>query len=124
MWPGMGSATRVYLAVEPVDMRKGFEGLSGAVRAVLEEDPLSGHLFVFCNRDRSRLKVLCWDGSGLWVCAKRLAKGRYSWPRAQEAQRTGGGGLKVCLRPEELAMLLGGMDPGNTRRKNWWRTAA
>ena len=56
---------------------KGFDGLFGLVRQRLEADPLSGHLFLFCNRPRTRLKVLLWDGSGLWVCAKRLEKGRY-----------------------------------------------
>ena len=78
---GVGTATRVYLALGATDMRKGFEGLHGLVRQRLELDPLSGHLFLFCNRSRTRLKVLFWDGSGLWVCAKRLEKGRFSWPQ-------------------------------------------
>ena len=120
---GIGTATRIFLAVEPVDMRKGFEGLSGAVRSVLEEDPLSGHLFVFCNRNRSRLKVLYWDGSGLWVCAKRLERGRFSWPK-RETVESGGRHLKVRLRQEELSMLLGGIDLTRTRQKRWWRHAA
>ena len=72
---GLGPATKIYIAVEAVDMRKGFDGLYGLVRDRLGEDPLSGHLFLFANRARSRLKVLVWDGSGLWVCAKRLEKG-------------------------------------------------
>ena len=63
---GVGAATRVYLAVGATDMRKGFDGLQHLVRAQLEADPLSGHLFLFCNRPRTRLKVLFWDGSGLW----------------------------------------------------------
>src|ERR1035437_3095021 len=58
-------------------MRKGFEGLYGLVRDRLSCEPLSGHLFLFCNAQRNRLKVLVWDGSGLWVCAKRLEKGRF-----------------------------------------------
>jgi hypothetical protein len=70
---GVGTATRVYLALGATDMRKGFEGLHGLVRQRLELDPLSGHLFLFCNRSRTRLKVLFWDGSGLWVCAKTHA---------------------------------------------------
>jgi hypothetical protein len=60
------------------DMRKGFEGLYGLVRDRLSCEPLSGHLFLFCNAQRNRLKVLVWDGSGLWVCAKRLEKGRFT----------------------------------------------
>ena len=62
---GLGLATRIYIAVEAVDMRKGFEGLYGLVRDQLGQDPLSGHLFLFTNRGRSRLKALVWDGSGL-----------------------------------------------------------
>lgn len=76
---GLGPATRIYLGVEPVDMRKGFEGLYGLVRDRLGEDPQSGHLFLFTNRSRTRLKALFWDGSGLWVCAKRLERGCFHW---------------------------------------------
>ena len=112
---GLGAATRVYLAVGATDMRKGFDGLYGLVRQRLAADPLSGHLFLFCNRPRTRLKVLFWDGSGLWVCAKRLEQGRFSWPR--EATE----GTKASLRGDELALLLGGIDLAKTQRKDWWR---
>src|SRR5215472_15074201 len=84
-------------------MRKGFEGLYGLVRDRLSCEPLSGHLFLFCNAQRNRLKVLVWDGSGLWVCAKRLEKGRFTWPQSGDAQG------KVILSHEELSLLLGGM---------------
>ncbi len=67
---GLGPATRIYLAAGATDMRKGFEGLYGLVRDRLSCEPLSGHLFLFCNAQRNRLKVLVWDGTGLWVCAK------------------------------------------------------
>ena len=66
---GLGPATKVYAAIEAVDMRKGFDGLYGLVRDQLGQDPLSGHVFLFSNRRHTRLKVLVWDGSGLWVCA-------------------------------------------------------
>jgi transposase len=72
---GLGPATRVYLAAGATDMRKGFEGLYGMARDRLVCDPLSGHVFVFANARRNRLKLLFWDGSGLWVCAKRLERG-------------------------------------------------
>jgi hypothetical protein len=62
-------------------MRKGFDGLYGLVRDLLGEDPLSGHLFLFTNRTHTRLKALIWGGRGLWLCAKRLEKGRFRWPR-------------------------------------------
>ena len=114
---GLGSATRIYLAAGVTDMRKGFEGLYGLVRDQLGQDPLSGHLFLFANRGKTRLKALVWDGSGLWVCAKRLEKGRFRWPAAENAR-------SVVIRPEELAMLVNGLDLAQARpRKNWLRRA-
>ena len=115
---GLGAATRVYLAVGSTDMRKGFEGLYGLVRDQLGLDPLSGHLCLFCNKGRNRLKVLYWDGSGLWICAKRLERGRFSWP--SDGEESAG----VTLSPEELSLLLGGIDLTRTRRKNWYRKEA
>jgi transposase len=113
---GLGPATKIYLGVEAVDMRKGFEGLYGLVRDRLGHDPLSGHLFLFTNRSRTRIKVLVWDGSGLWVCAKRLEKGRFAWPAVETAS--------VSMRGEELAMLLNGLDAAQARpRKHWMRQA-
>ena len=79
---GWGPATRIYLAAGATDMRKGFEGLYGLARDRLLCEPLSGHVFLFANAQRNRLKLLFWDGSGLWVCAKRLEKGRFVWPEA------------------------------------------
>jgi transposase len=115
---GLGPATKIYLAVEAVDMRKGFEGLFGLVRDHLGQDPVSGHLFLFTNRARTRLKALVWDGSGLWVCAKRLERGRFRWPEATESR-------SVSMRPEELAMLISGMDLAQARpRRNWHRRAS
>jgi transposase len=114
---GLGLATKIYVAVEGVDMRKGFEGLYGLVRDQLGADPLSGHLFLFTNKTRTRLKALVWDGSGLWVCAKRLEKGRFRWPEAE-------GRRSVTMRPEELAMLVSGLDLKQTRQRNWyWKSA-
>ena len=83
---GLGPATRIYLAAGATDMRKGFEGLYGLVRDQLQLEPLSGHLFLFSNAQRNRLKLSFWDGSGLWVCAKRLEKGRFRWPAAVSGQ--------------------------------------
>ena len=89
-------------------MRKGANGLYGLVRDQLQCDPLSGHLFLFSNAQRNRLKLIYWDGTGIWVCAKTLQKGRYRWPIASEGQ------TKVTLTQEELAMLIGGIDLGQT----------
>jgi len=112
---GFGSATRVYVAIGATDMRKGFEGLFGIVRDRLMIDPLSGHVFVFCNARKNRLKILYWDGSGLWICSKRLEKGRFSWPG--QGDENG----KVRLSQEQLTMLIGGIELKQTRRKDWYR---
>jgi transposase len=68
----LSSATRIFVVTGATDMRKGFDGLYGIVANRLGMDPTSGHLFVFCNATRTRIKVLTWDGSGLWLCNKRL----------------------------------------------------
>ena len=112
---GFGPATRIYLAVGATDMRKGFEGLFGLVRDRLQCEPLSGHVFLFCNGRHNRLKLIVFDGSGLWVCAKRLEKGCFRWPQAGDTQG------KVVLSHEELALLLGGIDLAQTRRRPWYR---
>ena len=96
-------------------MRKGFDGLFGLVRDRLLCEPLSGHIFLFSNAQRNRLKLLFWDGSGLWVCAKRLEKGRFRWPEAASGQ------TKITLSHEELTLLLGGIDLAETRRRRWYR---
>ena len=114
---GWGAATRIYLAAGATDMRKGFEGLYGLARDRLSSEPLSGHVFVFANARRNRLKLLFWDGSGLWVCAKRLEKGSFRWPEAAAHQR------RVTLSHEELALLVGGIDLAATRRRRWYRKA-
>ncbi len=96
-------------------MRKGFEGLYGLVRDRLSSEPLSGHVFAFSNARRNRLKLLFWDGSGLWVCAKRLEKGRFRWPETAANQ------TRVTLSHEELALLVGGIDLAATQRRRWYR---
>jgi transposase len=114
---GWGAATRVYLAAGATDLRQGFEGLYGLVRDRLECEPRSGHVFGFCNQQRNRLKLLYWDGSGLWVCAKRLEKGRFRWPAATAADR-------ILLSQAELALLLAGIDLAQTQPRRWYRSAA
>jgi transposase len=115
---GLTLATKIYVAVEGVDMRKGFDGLYGLVRDQLGQDPLSGHLFLFSNRTRTRLKALLWDGSGLWVCAKRLEKGRFRWPVPSEKQTS------IMMRAEELALLVNGLDLKNTQPRKWYHRSA
>jgi transposase len=109
----LSAATHVYVATQPVDLRQSFNGLFGCVQQQLRQDPLSGHLFVFCNRTRNRLKILVWDGSGLWVCAKRLERGRFSWPPP-----TPGVGV-ATLRNEELIALTSGLEV--RAKRGWYR---
>lgn len=110
-----GPATRIFLAPGPTDLRRSFDGLHGLVRSQLEEDPRSGHLFLFCNRSRNRLKILCFDGTGLWVLAKRIERGVFSWPGVEA-------GAKARLNSEELALLLGGLELTRVARRDWWRS--
>lgn len=106
---------RVFLAVEPVDMRKGFEGLHALVSERLREDVRTGALFVFTNRRRTRLKVLYFDGTGLWLMTKRLEEGTFAWPRLEEI-----GAAKLALRPEALAMLTDGIDLRGAKMRPWF----
>ena len=92
-------------------MRKGFEGLYGLARDRLGCDPLSGHVFLFANAERNRLKLLFWDGSGLWVCAKRLERGRFTWPVSEQGQ--------VSLRGEEFSALIHGLEVHT--KAGWYR---
>jgi len=110
---GLGAATRVYVATGATDMRKSFEGLYGLVREKLSCDPESGHLFLFANARRDRMKILFFDGSSLWVCARRMEGGRLRWPEAE--------GGRVQLSREEFALLLGGIDLKQTEKRKWFR---
>lgn len=105
---GTSPKTQVHLIEGKTDLRLSFEGLSAIVKHKLNEDPLSGHLFAFTNRSRSRLKVLYWDGTGLWVCAKRLEEGTFKWPLR-------GGIIDFAA----LQALLAGYEI--TTRRGWYR---
>lgn len=107
------TALRIYLALEPVDMRKQFNGLWSLAEERLGEDPRQGAVFVFANRDRDRIKLLYWDGTGVWVFAKRLEQGRFTWP-------VGSGRQKLNLAPEALTMLLAGIDLKDGCKKAWY----
>lgn len=106
---------RVLVALEPCDMRAGFNTLQGLVAEKLCEDLKSGTLFAFTNRRRSRLKILYWDGTGLWLLSKRLERGTYFWPRAAEAGKT-----KMHLAPEAFALLTDGIDMHGAVPRGWY----
>jgi transposase len=102
------SALRIFLATEPADMRKGFDGLSLLVRERIAEDPLSGHLFVFRNKRRDRVKILYWDKDGFALWYKRLEKGTFRFPEAKDG--------RVEVTPAEMAAVLEGIDLSRARR--------
>jgi transposase len=106
---GLSAAVRVYLAKDPADMRKSFDGLFALVAGPLALDPLSGHLFVFLNKRRDRIKILYWDRDGLAVWAKRLEKGTFRVPQA-----TAG---RIEMTTTDLAALLAGIDLDTARRR-------
>lgn len=106
---------RVFVALEPCDMRKGFNGLEALVADRLEESVQGGALFLFSNKKRTRLKVLYWDGSGLWVLCKRLEKGRFSWPKSTDPEA-----VKLRLRPEAFAMLCDGVQMQGAKFLPWY----
>jgi len=98
-------SVRVYVAVQPVNLRKSFDGLSNEVRAVLAHDPLSGHVFVFLNRRKNQVKLLIWTRGGFTLVAKRLEQGTFSFTKQVTA-----GASCVELDVHELSMLLEGID--------------
>jgi transposase len=106
---------KVFLAIEPCDLRRGFNGLHTLVTEKLREDARSGALFVFTNRRRTRLKIFFWDRTGLWVCGKRLEEGTFSWPKATETTTA-----KLRLTPEALALLTDGVDLRGAKLRPWY----
>ena len=96
------SGTNVWLAAGVTDLRRGFTGLSAVAQTVLEQNPHSGHVFVFRGRRGDLIKLLWWDGDGLCLFAKRLERGRFIWPKTEEGA--------VSLSRAQLSMLLEGID--------------
>ena len=109
------TSVRIYLARGATDMRKSIDGLSAITRQALEQDPLSGHLFVFCNRRRDRIKILYWERSGFWLLHKRLEQGTFAWPLPSSSAET-----KIEMPSSDLAALLGGLDVANAKRRRWY----
>ena len=98
-------AARIFLALGATDMRKSYDTLAQVTREKIGEEPLSGHLFVFCNGGRNRMKILYWDGNGYWLFAKRLESGTFAWPG-----RLASGETALEMKSHELMALVGGID--------------
>ena len=111
-------AVRIWLALEPADLRKGFDAPAELVRQHLLDDPLSGHVFVFRNRRSDRIKLLYWDEDGYVIVYKRLEAGTFRFPTTTEGQ------AGVTLRAAELAMLLDGVDWQNAKRSKRYHRSA
>lgn len=109
------TSVRIYLARGATDMRKSIDGLSAVTRQVLEHDPVSGHLFVFCNARRDRIKILYWERTGFWLLHKRLERGTFAWPVPAD-----GDAKQVELPATDLAALLGGLDLRDAKRRRWY----
>ena len=110
-----GVPVRIWLRVGPTDMRKGFDTLAAVVREFLGQDPLSGQLFLFVSRNRTRLKILDWDADGYALWYKRLEEGTFRLPRT-DGERAG-----VELKASELAMMLEGIDLRSVKRTKRFR---
>lgn len=107
-----GATTEIFLVTGVTDMRKSFDTLSAIVSETLKRDPYSGQVFCFCNRGRNRVKILVWDRSGFFLLAKRLEKGTFAWPESETES--------IDITPEELTLLLGGIDLHDAKRRAWY----
>ena len=105
---GLAHGVKVYLCTAPADMRRGFDGLSGMAQSQMEQDPLSGHLFVFRNRNRDKLKILYWDQDGLAIWYKRLEQGTFQFPTDLKPKDETQVGVEISAG--DLSLLLGGID--------------
>lgn len=106
--------SRLFLAVQPVDFRKGIDGLAALCRQTLSENPLGGAVYVFRNRTGRTLKLLAYDGQGFWLCTKRLSQGRFHWWPTTA-------GPRVTLSAQELSILLWNGNPERAQLAPLWR---
>ena len=108
-------SVRISLCSQPTDLRRSFDGLAAIIEQSLGSDPLSGHLFVFRNKNADRLKLLFWDGDGYVIYYKRLEAGTFRFPATRADQKA------VSIRAADLAMLLDGVDLASVRRRKRYR---
>lgn len=109
----MPPSVRVFVCLTPADMRRSLDGLAAMTREVLQEDPLSGHLFVFFNRRRDRVKVLLWDRSGLCLYYKRIEKGVFKLSSLEHPRR-----VRAEIEAAELTLILEGIDLHRSKRRD------
>jgi transposase len=109
------TSVHIYLARGATDMRKSIDGLAAVTKEVLAHDPMSGHLFVFCNGRRDRIKILYWERSGFWLLHKRLERGTFAWPLPANSDAK-----QIELPASDLTALLSGLDLQRARRRRWY----
>jgi transposase len=109
----LGAATRIFVATGATDMRLSFDGLHSLVIGQIKQSPQSGHLFLFANKRKDRMKIYFYDGSSAWVCARRMEQGCMHWPSSEDGH--------VQLTQAEFAMLVGGIDLADARKRKWLR---
>jgi transposase len=109
---------RIFVAVEPVDFRRGIDGLARICRDVLRKDPFSGFVFVFRNRSAKAVKLIVYDGQGFWLCQKRMSQSRFRWWPQSPSSAT------RVLEAHELQVLLSGGDPSASKGAPAWRCVA
>jgi transposase len=107
---------KVFVSMDAADLRKSFTGLWALTVNVLKDDPSDGSLYVYTNRRHNRVKILYWDGTGLWVMTKRLEQGTFSWPKGIDVQNG-----RLQLSPEALALLLDGVDLRRGSLRPWYQ---
>ena len=111
---------KVLVALEPVDFRKGIDGLAAVCKTSLQQDPFAGTVFVFRNRRATAMKVLVYDGQGFWLCQKRLSEGRFRWwPRSVDASTDH---ATTALAAHQLTVLLSAGNPNRTAAAPQWRS--
>ena len=110
------ASLKIYLALKPTDMRKSFNGLAEIATEHLGQQLVTEAIFAFVNKRRNRLKLLYFDGTGLWVAAKRLETGTFSWPASNDARDK-----KLKLAPQALQLLLDGIDLKGASMRGWYQ---
>lgn len=116
MIPITAVTTSIYFCTRPTDMRKAYDGLCGEVVSFMGQDPQSGHLFVFVNKRRDRMKILVWDRHGFWLLCKRLEAGRFQLPAIDDREQHA-----AVLSYEQMLMVLEGIDLDSVRFRRRFR---
>lgn len=108
---------RIFIAIDPIDFRKGIDGLARFCQYHFEQDPMNGHYFIFCNRRKTAIKILYYDSQGYCLIQKRLSRGRFTfWPQGNDPA--------LLLTPAQLQVLLSNGNPANTQEVSAWRAIA